>query len=138
MRVILILLLHSVVISVAIVVYLEGFGEITLMSLNQNKYEPEITEFTYRIDKTLVRDNPPPLGGKALLTDDIKVQLRNKEKKLWAINVGGGVLASDFMVEYEPMPSEKSEEFLERTRFTLQNALNKAEEFIALHTEYKP
>lgn len=59
---------------------------------------------------------------------EILLQKRSEEK--WAIVVDGvEVLNSNGDLEYEPMPSNREDDFLKRTRFSLEKAWALAEEF---------
>lgn len=54
----------------------------------------------------------------------IKVEWRGTG--LWAITNAGHCLNKDNQWEYEPLPSNRSDDFIERTRFTLNEALRRA------------
>jgi hypothetical protein len=58
-------------------------------------------------------------------TSDITValELRVRNKGLWVVLWRGDCLNRDLTWEYEPLPSNRSDEFLARTRFTLAEAL---------------
>lgn len=58
----------------------------------------------------------------------LSIEFRDKDK--WAICDGGLVLANDNEWEYEPLPSSRSDEFKARTRYTLDEAFNRAEAYI--------
>lgn len=47
---------------------------------------------------------------------------------LWAIKDGPAVLNSDNEWEYESLPSSSSNEFLQRSRFPLDEAIRRAQE----------
>ena len=56
---------------------------------------------------------------------------------LWAIGVeGSGVLSRDGFREYEPSPSNRSDEFKRQTRFKFDEAIQLAKEFILSHKPY--
>ena len=44
----------------------------------------------------------------------------------WAVAQGGSVLAADGLWEWEPMPSSRTDDFIARTRFSLDEALDRA------------
>ena len=46
----------------------------------------------------------------------------------WAVCRHGAVYASDGQWEYEPLPSNRDEEFIRRTRYNLHNAYEMARE----------
>lgn len=56
----------------------------------------------------------------------IHVQERGKNR--WAVFKLGEVLNADGEWEFEPSPSSRDEEFLERTRFDRETAITKAKE----------
>lgn len=61
---------------------------------------------------------------------DVRVESRGAG--LWAIIDCGKVLNKDNELEYESLPSNRTDEFIERTRFTLDEALNRAAAFLKL------
>jgi hypothetical protein len=50
--------------------------------------------------------------------------------KLWVVERLGLVLNSDCEFEYEPMPSSRTDDFIARTRFSLEQALQLAERYL--------
>ena len=54
---------------------------------------------------------------------DLKAEFRGNDT--WAITNIGTCLNRDGHWEYEPRPSNRTDEFLKRTRFTLNEALEK-------------
>jgi hypothetical protein len=52
--------------------------------------------------------------------DDITIVHRGATG--WAVSTGSATVNTDLEAEYEPMPSGRSEEYIERTRFTLAEA----------------
>ncbi len=65
-------------------------------------------------------------------SDDIRVVWRNGHERhdLWAITRHYACLAEDGLWEVEPMPSNRSDEFLKRCRFPLDEALRRAAKYI--------
>lgn len=57
--------------------------------------------------------------------EDIYVE---KRSALWAVIRNGFCLNTDDEFEYEPFPSSRTEEFFQRTRFELNDALHRASE----------
>ena len=53
----------------------------------------------------------------------------------WAITEGFSVLNRDGLWEYEPLPSNCSDEFIERTRFTFEEAMERAQKKLESSTE---
>ena len=69
----------------------------------------------------LVSDGPPQ--------PTISIEYRGEEA--WAIVIDNmNVLNRDGAAEYEPMPSSRDDEFIARTRFTLEEAWERAEALI--------
>jgi len=60
----------------------------------------------------------------------IAIATRSHKEDKWAIEVNGGVLNNENMIEYEPMPSNRDDDFLARTRFSLNEAVERAQKFI--------
>lgn len=70
------------------------------------------------------------LAVKFRVAEDLYVEKRGAEQ--WAVTTASGCcVGKDLRAVYEPLPSHRSEEFLERCRFTLDEALNLAERFAA-------
>lgn len=101
--------------------------------------EPVITEYTFFIDKPLYRIESDEDGssGICLLTNSFSVELRDRKNDLWVVVFSGSVLNSDGLLEFEPSPSNREDDFLSRTRFSRDEALDRAKKFIALHKEYR-
>jgi hypothetical protein len=55
------------------------------------------------------------------------ISVVKRDKNKWAISDGSCVFNSDHQWEYEPLPSNRSHEFIMRTRFSLKKALQLAE-----------
>lgn len=53
----------------------------------------------------------------------LQVELRDSEKGLWAVTYAGSTINKDGEWEYEPLPSSRSEAYMSRTRFPLEEAL---------------
>jgi hypothetical protein len=97
---------------------------------------PIVTEITFFIPHPLIRKSKLD-GGHALLNRTVQICMRDPKQNLWAIVVdGSGVLTSEGEVEYEPMPSSRDDEFLQRSRFTQNEALKRATAFLAQHEEF--
>jgi len=71
-------------------------------------------------------------------TSDVDVVLRNREEGLWSVSVGSCVVSSAGRTEFDSIPSERTDDFLARTRFTLNDAMQVARAFIAAHDPYVP
>lgn len=56
--------------------------------------------------------------------DDISIEFRGRygERTSWAIVRGRSTLNTDGSWEYEPMPSNRDDAYIARTRFTLEDA----------------
>lgn len=52
----------------------------------------------------------------------INIESRDPDGDVWAIVNDGMCLNKNFEWEYEPTPSSRSDEFIERTRYTLDEA----------------
>ncbi len=62
---------------------------------------------------------------------EISIVLRDRNPNKWAISLDGmGVLTRNFEYVYEPSPSNRSDEFIASTRFSLEEAWELAEKFI--------
>jgi len=57
------------------------------------------------------------------------------DESLWVISNNGLVLRDDGEFVYEPSPSNRSEEFIARTRFSLDDAMRIADELIYTHPD---
>jgi hypothetical protein len=53
-----------------------------------------------------------------------RLEIKERSPGMWAICDGGFVLNNESKWEYEPMPSNRIEEFIKRTRFPLETAMN--------------
>ena len=68
------------------------------------------------------------LAVKFRVAEDLYVEKRGAEQ--WAVTTASGCCVStDLRSVYEPLPSNRSEEFMEKCRFTLDEALDIAERF---------
>lgn len=56
----------------------------------------------------------------------VVVERRDPEKDVWAILDGGNCRRRDGKWELERLPSNRTEEFIEQTRFTLDEAMDEA------------
>jgi hypothetical protein len=93
------------------------------------------TRFTFFIDKPLCRGKPGQDFN--LLERQVDVELRNTEKDLWAVCChSNSVVCADLSTEVESMPSWRTDDFINRTRFPLPDALALAEKFINSHREF--
>jgi hypothetical protein len=68
---------------------------------------------------------------KFFIREDVYLENRDPESRYpnrpsWAITKNGSCLNADMEFEYEPQPSSRSEDFLYRTRFTYEEALELA------------
>lgn len=62
---------------------------------------------------------------------EISIVLRDRNPTRWAISLDGmGVLTRDLEDVYEPSPSNRTDEFIQNTRFSLEEAWELAEKFI--------
>jgi hypothetical protein len=52
------------------------------------------------------------------------------DKPSWAIVKQSFCLNKDLVFEYEPLPSSRDDDFLSRTRFSLEDALNLVEKYL--------
>ena len=59
--------------------------------------------------------------------DQVHIVLVNDDKEQWAIRRNGFVFNRNGKWEYEPMPSARTDEFIERTRFDLESAWKQVE-----------
>lgn len=64
------------------------------------------------------------------LDEDVFVEKRGMEK--WCVTVFGTVLDYDLNRYYEPLPSNRTEEFVSLTRFSLKDAFDIANRYIEL------
>lgn len=108
---------------------------------------PDVTEPIRRLTKFLYRDECRGEGlpckpiedilsdAAALLEVATKFRIVSwpypifvvrRENGLWAASNGHSVLNQDNLWEYEPFSSNRSEDFLSRTRFSIQEALRRA------------
>lgn len=80
-----------------------------------------------------------PEPGLHALSGWIDVELRNRVEHLWVVWSGSACLAVDladpenvdeWQLEYESMPSSRTDEYLARTRFSLGTALNRVERYL--------
>lgn len=70
------------------------------------------------------------LAVKFRLDPDICVEKRGEGQ--WAVTTPSGCCVNtDLRQEYEPLPSNRSAEMLARTRFSLEDALDLADRYIA-------
>jgi len=60
------------------------------------------------------------------IADRIYVDLRDEEEDRWAVVSDGWVLDNENTWVREPMPSSRTDEFLERTRYSRTEAIAKA------------
>lgn len=67
---------------------------------------------------------------KGLATQEVIIEARDRENKLWAVCINDGVLNTDGQIEEERMPSSRTPAFLRRTRFTLDEAKRRATDYI--------
>jgi len=74
-----------------------------------------------RLDKAEARLS---LASTFWLNGSIAIERRANDS--WAIKDGGNVLCADGEWEYEPFPSSRTDEFIARTRFTLDDAFHRA------------
>ena len=66
--------------------------------------------------------------------EDVKISLRSAVdgRRRWAVVIHNSVLAKDGELEYEPLPSSRTEEFIKRTRYdSIQEALAAARKWEA-------
>ena len=62
------------------------------------------------------------------IADDIHIEKRGENR--WCVSAfGGTVVDRDLQRHYEPMPSNRTEEFIAATRFTLAEAFDIAQRF---------
>lgn len=66
------------------------------------------------------------MATKFQVTRDISMESRSADSSTWAVVHYGSVLNRDGGWEYEPMPSYRTEEFIQRTRFPLDEAIRLA------------
>ena len=94
--------------------------------------QEQITRYTFYIEEPLrypiCADDGMTYG---IINRVIDVELRNHVENLWVVVVDcSGVLSNDGYVEFEGLPSGRTEDFLRRTRFSLEEALDRARKFI--------
>lgn len=63
------------------------------------------------------------------IAEDIAVEKRGENS--WCVSVFGTVVDRDLNRHYEPMPSNRTEEFIAATRFTLDEAFDIAQRYDA-------
>ena len=62
------------------------------------------------------------------IAEDIAVEQRSKDR--WCVSAfGGTVVDRDLQRHYEPMPSNRTEEFIAATRFSLEEAFDIAQRY---------
>ncbi len=68
--------------------------------------------------------------------DDLYLTVEYRGKDRWGVfSASGSALARDNVLELEPFPSSRTEEYLSRTRYTLGDAMYRAE--LILNAEAK-
>lgn len=84
-----------------------------------------------RSEDIVVRISKIELFHKALPRDGVTIELRNPEENLWAVKTAGGLnVAKDMTCDFEPSPSNRTEEWLKRFRFSEGEAKEVAAEYI--------
>lgn len=63
---------------------------------------------------------------------DSEITIVHRGSSGWAISTGSYTVNTDLEEEYEPMPSGRSEEYIARTRFSLEMAFEIARKYIAI------
>lgn len=94
-----------------------------------------VTCYTLYLSQPLCRELP---DGIHLLTGEVTLEKRNREKDSWAVCNGCACLNTDWQLEVESMPSNRTDEFLARTRFPQVEAWQRALHFLAMHRPYVP
>jgi hypothetical protein len=61
--------------------------------------------------------------------EDADVTIEKRGKDTWCVSVFGSVLDRELNRHYEPMPSNRTDEFVEMTRFSLDEAFNIANDY---------
>ncbi len=61
------------------------------------------------------------------LNEDVAIEKRGEDK--WCVNIFGSVLDCDLNRYYEPMPSNRTDEFINMTRFSLEEAFDIANRY---------
>lgn len=75
------------------------------------------------------KDEMLAMAVKFQVEEDITIEKRGSST--WAVVVfGGTVLDRDMNRHYEPMPSSRTQEFIDATRFSLEEAFEIAETYI--------
>jgi hypothetical protein len=61
--------------------------------------------------------------------EDLDVTIEKRGYNSWCVSVFGSVLDRELNRHYEPMPSSRTDEFIEMTRFSLDEAFNIANDY---------
>lgn len=61
---------------------------------------------------------------------DLDLRIERRGADVWAVCMGAGVVNRDLNRELEPTPSSRDEAFIERTRFSLKDALRISREWL--------
>lgn len=61
---------------------------------------------------------------------DLDLRIERRGADVWAVCMGAGVVNRDLSRELEPTPSSRDEAFIERTRFSLKDALRISREWL--------
>lgn len=62
---------------------------------------------------------------------DSEITIVHRGSTGWAVSTGSATVNTDLEEEYEPMPSGRSEDYISRTRFSLEKAFDIARDYIA-------
>ncbi len=79
-----------------------------------------------------------PSTYKILFKDDyLRIQIQERNHELYAIACEGMVMNKSFQWEYERQPSSRSDKFIERTRFSLNEAKSLIAKFLEQEKDLK-
>ncbi len=92
----------------------EGMQESPVLVADRYRFEP----------------NGNPLHDR--LVRDLRIEWRGETG--WTVSYNGTVLNRFGQMEYEPLPSSRTDEFIERTRYSLEEAERLARTFILSET----
>ena len=87
-----------------------------------------ILDMAERLDAEGLSVQPNALVDKAevfRVSRDITVERRGEHT--WVVRRGSAVLNTDWEFEYEPMPSNRTDDFISRTRFSIIDAFQRAQ-----------
>lgn len=100
----------------------DGFALLKLVTEKFGNLEPDLLEKTLQGIRSISIDAEM----------DLTVERRGTDA--WAVCMGRSVVTRDLTRDFEPMPSERTEEFISATRFSFAEAMRIASDFQQKHT----